>query len=94
MLITWLCWFNWLLKVTVRFAAALGVLLLPKTFFPFSKALQRRLQMSMFWKQDFTLDGGGSKAAEHQSPNSKNQRPNQSEIKAAFAGASKRFNEG
>lgn len=61
MLITWLCWFNWLLKVTVRLAAALGVLLPAKTLFPFSKAPQRRLHMSMFWKQDFTLDGGGIK---------------------------------
>lgn len=56
-----MCWFNWLLKVTVRLAAALGVLSLANTLFPFSKAPHRRLQMSMFWKQDFTLDGGGIK---------------------------------
>lgn len=52
---TWLCWLSWLLKVTVRLVAALGVLLLANIFFPFSKALHLRLHISMFWKQDFTL---------------------------------------
>lgn len=53
--LTWLCWLSWLLNVTVRLVAALGVLLLANMFFPFSKALHLRLHMSMFWKQDFTL---------------------------------------
>lgn len=39
----------------MRLVAALGVLLLANKFFPFSKALHRRLHISIFWKQDFTL---------------------------------------
>lgn len=39
----------------MRLVAALGALLLPNRFLPLSKALHRRLHMSMFWKHDFTL---------------------------------------
>lgn len=53
---TWLCWLSWLLKVTVRFpAAALGTALVEYRDLLLSYEL-RRLQISMFWKHDFTLE--------------------------------------
>lgn len=53
--LTWLCWFSWLLKVTVRFPAVPGTALAANRALPLSKLLFLLLQMSMFWKHDFTL---------------------------------------
>lgn len=53
--LTWLCWFSWLLKVTVRFPAVPGTALAANRAFPLSKLPFLLLQISMFWKHDFTL---------------------------------------
>lgn len=56
---TWLCTvFSWLLKVMVRLVEVLGATWVIKgvlLWLTVSYMLTRRLQISMFWKHDFTL---------------------------------------
>lgn len=57
--LTWLCTvFSWLLKVMVRLVEVLGATWVMKgvlLWLTVSYMLTRRLQISMFWKHDFTL---------------------------------------
>lgn len=60
---TWLCTvLSWLLKVMVRLVEVLGATWVMKgvlLWLTVSYMFTRRLQISMFWKQDFTLRRGG-----------------------------------
>lgn len=60
-ILTWLCTvLSWLLKVMVRLVEVLGATWVIKgvlLWFTVSYMLTRRLQISMFWKHDFTLNG-------------------------------------
>lgn len=60
---TWLCTvLSWLLKVMVRLVEVLGATCVIKgvlLWLTVSYMLTRRLQISMFWKHDLTLRGGG-----------------------------------
>lgn len=59
--LTWLCTvFSWLLKVIVRLVEVLGATWVIKgvlLWLTVSYMLTRRLQISIFWKHDFTLRG-------------------------------------